>query len=193
METRLVRIAQPWAAWHGQHLRKEKHLQWAGGKPKQTRYTNTITLSPDFSVWNIPRNFRNLKGYLKKKRSREELVQLSICYKCWLLARWHSNHSISEPRAPRVWSENTNTKLESCKDSTAVTRTSRSLSNTDVLNYKEHNVCWPLSHYTVSHNTYTSLLLGSGILHGRFPANSQFTPFAQPQGWRDQYSNSPTT
>lgn len=28
METRLVRIAQPWAAWHGQHLREEKkHLQ----------------------------------------------------------------------------------------------------------------------------------------------------------------------
>lgn len=27
METRLVRIAQPRAAWHGQHLRKEKHLR----------------------------------------------------------------------------------------------------------------------------------------------------------------------
>lgn len=27
METRLVGIAQPWAAWHGQHLRKERQLR----------------------------------------------------------------------------------------------------------------------------------------------------------------------
>lgn len=70
--------------WPAPEERKTSPISW--GKA-QTWYTNTITLSPDFSMCNIPRNFRNLKGYLKKKRSREELVQLGICYKCWLLAR----------------------------------------------------------------------------------------------------------
>lgn len=57
METRLVRIAQPWAAWHGQHLREEKNTSNKLGKNSNTACWANILPIPKLKTAEYPNEF----------------------------------------------------------------------------------------------------------------------------------------